>query len=88
MQAAIVKLLVEAWQADCPDVGQACLLEEVQSESKKLQNIFGDNPAFGWLIVPGPRNGLYRMADPQTCPSSAPLRSSSRPGADVLQPEP
>ena len=59
-QAAVVRLLWEAWQAGTPDVHQSKLLEDTDSESKRLADLFKDHPAWGSLIVTTAK-GVYRL---------------------------
>lgn len=59
-QAAIVEKLWEAWEDDCPGVGQVALLEAVGSDSNRLRDVFKDHPAWGTMIVSGAK-GMYRL---------------------------
>lgn len=63
-QAACVKILWEAWENKTPDVGDATLLAESGSESKRLKDVFKDRPAWGTMIVSGETKGTHRLAKP------------------------
>jgi hypothetical protein len=64
-QAAVVRLLWQAWTNDTPEMGQDALLEGSGSESAKLSDVFKDHAAWGTLIVAGGSRGTYRLADPE-----------------------
>lgn len=65
-QAAAVAILWKAADQGTPDVGDAYVLEQVDSESTKLQNTFrsrtGAHPAWGTLVIPGKSKGTHRLA--------------------------
>jgi hypothetical protein len=52
-QAAIVKILWDAWENKAPDIGQAYLLETVESKSDRLLDIFKGHKTYKQLIGPG-----------------------------------
>ncbi len=61
-QAEIVEIL-DSWGCQgCPDVGEAYLLTEVDSEAKELRVLFRGNAAWNRLIVRGETNGSRRLA--------------------------
>ena len=62
-QAAVVRLLWEAWQNDTPEVGQETLLDGAGSEGSKIADLFRDHPAWGQFVVPGGSRGTYRLAE-------------------------
>lgn len=63
-QARVVGILWDAWLNDTPDVRQEVLLEAVGCESRRLDNLFRNHPAWGAMIVQGAAKGLYRLNDP------------------------
>jgi len=63
-QAAVVRLLWDAWRNDTPEVGQETLLEASGSEGNKVSDLFRDHPAGGQLVVPGGSRGSYRLVEP------------------------
>ena len=63
-QAAVVKILWEAWRHETPDVGDATLLEESGSESKRLRDVFKNHSAWDTMIVPGETKGAHRLVEP------------------------
>ncbi len=64
-QAAIVKLLWEAWENDTPGVGSDSLLVAVDSKTSRLVDIFRDHPAWGAMIVNGATKGSKRLTPPR-----------------------
>jgi hypothetical protein len=69
-QRQVVSVLHQAYLDDTPDVPQAVLLSECESEGGHLRNLFSGHEAWGTLIVRssamgGPRD-CYRLADPAT----------------------
>ncbi|MBC7818184.1 MAG: hypothetical protein IAG10_14955 [Planctomycetaceae bacterium] len=64
MQAACVKVLWEARQNGTPTVGDATVLELVESDSERLSLVFRDHAAWGTMIVEGQTKGTHRLADP------------------------
>jgi len=63
-QAAIVKLLWEAWDNGTPDVADATLLEACDLTTSRLVDIFRNNPAWGSMIVEGRTKGTRRLSPP------------------------
>jgi hypothetical protein len=65
-QAAVVRLLWEAWVNGTPEVGGDTLLVEAGCETRRLDHIFdaGKHPAWGTMISQGTRQGSYRLAPP------------------------
>lgn len=61
-QAAVVRVLWEAWEGGVPDVGQVTLLEAAGSDSERLRSVFTGHPAWAVLIVAGTSKGSYRLA--------------------------
>lgn len=64
-QAACVKALWEAMESGMPQIGQAHLLEKVDSNASKLWSVFRGHPAWKTLIVPGNTKGTYQLAPKQ-----------------------
>jgi hypothetical protein len=62
-QAAVVRILWDAWENETPDVGQESLLESSGSESAKLSDVFKDSPAWNTLVVSGGSRGTFRLAN-------------------------
>jgi hypothetical protein len=64
-QAAAVKLLWQAWENGTPDLGQAYLLEKIDSDGSRLRDIFkgkdGMHPAWGTMIVES-KKGVFRLS--------------------------
>src|SRR5262249_35115404 len=62
-QAAIVKILWEAWGTKAPDIGQETLKigAEVQS---RLVHLFKNHPAWKKFIVKGGTRGTFRLNPP------------------------
>lgn len=63
-QAAIVRILWEAWEASSPEVSQEYLTVEAGVRSTRLASLFRDHSAWGTMIVPGEGKGTYRLSDP------------------------
>ncbi len=63
-QAAAVKILWQAWENGTPDIGGDTLAAEIDSESKRAQDIFKNHPAYGKMIRSGQSKGSYRLAAP------------------------
>lgn len=65
-QAAVVELLWEASQYDCPEVRTERLMEAAGSAGRRLDNVFRTNgvanPAWGVMIVPGEAKGTFQLA--------------------------
>ncbi len=66
VQAACVKILWEAMENGTPSVGGQTILAEVESESKRLIDLFRDNEAWGRMIVRGETKGSYRLKEPSS----------------------
>lgn len=62
-QAAIVKVLWNAWENDTPDVGHETLLEEAGSESKRLVDVFKGHETYKQLIGQGETKGSYQLIE-------------------------
>ncbi len=63
-QAAIVKVLWNAWENDTPDVGHETLLEKAGSESDRLVDVFKGHKTYKQLIDKGETKGSYRLIEP------------------------
>ncbi len=67
LQAKVVSLLWDGWVDGVPDMGEATILTEAESESKKLLDVFrsGDkrHPAWGTMIQ-SKTKGTYRLQEP------------------------
>lgn len=61
-QAAVVKVLWDAWESGTPQVGQHYLLEACESPGGRLRDVFRDSPAWGTLVV-SEGGGMYKLAD-------------------------
>lgn len=64
IQAAVVGVLWAAWEHDVPDVGDATLLMEAGSDSKRLVDLFKGHPAWATVIVEGKTKGSRRLVRP------------------------
>ena len=64
LQAAAVGVLWESWAKDAPEVGDAFLLAEANSESKRLADIFKGHPAWNTIIAQGGTKGTRRLVAP------------------------
>jgi hypothetical protein len=62
MQAAVVRMLWEAWEAGAPDVGQATLMEAADSCGDRLRDVFRRSAAWGELVIAGETKGTCRLA--------------------------
>jgi hypothetical protein len=64
-QAAVVRVLWEAWEAGTPEVGDETLLRAVDEEAPpdRLANLFRGHPAWGAMIVTGGSKGSRRLAE-------------------------
>jgi hypothetical protein len=62
-QARVVAILWAARANGTPDLRQAYLLTESESDADRLLDVFNGHPAWGTMIVPGPARGTYRLAD-------------------------
>ncbi len=63
-QAAVVKVLFNAWQIGAPDVGDSTLLDAVDREAPpdRLDTFFREHPAWDTMIVKGGTRGSRRLA--------------------------
>jgi hypothetical protein len=62
-QAAVVRVLWEAFYNGTPEVGDATLLEAAESESKRLSDLFPRSDAWGTMIVAGSTQGTHRLVE-------------------------
>lgn len=62
-QAAVVKVLWEAWEDGEPVVGGETLLEAAAMDNSRIRDIFRGHPAWGTMIVPVGR-GSYSLKEP------------------------
>ena len=62
-QAAVVRVLWEAWEDGAPEVGCATLLQVAESDAERLRDVFQGHPGWGSCIVPGERRGTYRLSE-------------------------
>src|SRR5262249_6804103 len=74
-QAKVVAVLWDAWRNRTPDVGEAYLLEELETNHKRLRDVFRErgpdgkkvvHPAWGTMIV-SHRKGTHRLNLPLDC---------------------
>lgn len=67
IQAELVRLLWDAWEAGTPEISQDYLLEQVGSKSNRLSDVFRQSgslhPCWESMIVKGHGKGTFRMAD-------------------------
>lgn len=67
-QAAVVRLLWEAWENGTPAVSQAYLLEAAGIDNNRISPTFTRHPSWGTLILGykkhGGSPGTYRLAEP------------------------
>lgn len=68
-QAACVRVLWEAWEQKTPELGQEYILEQAESASPRLSALFGDNKAWGTMIISGTSKGSFRLQEPNTSES-------------------
>jgi hypothetical protein len=61
-QARAVRVLWEAAESGCPDVGGEALTEAAGTESHTARDVFKGHSAWGTLIVSSGR-GIFRLAD-------------------------
>ena len=62
LQAAAVRTLHEAQRAGVPELRGATILEEIESGSRSLSDLFKNAPAWGRLVLRGSKRGSYRLA--------------------------
>lgn len=60
-QARIIDILYQNYENGTPVVSQAHLLEESDSTSKRLRDIFKDSSAWKNLVASGEKRGTYRL---------------------------
>ena len=60
-QAHCLRLLHEAYLRGTPELRGDFLLEEAESKSSKMSDVFKRSPAWKTLIVQGERKGAYRL---------------------------
>lgn len=65
-QSRIVQLLWRAWEEKLPDISGEYLLEETESESNSVRDVFKDHSAWGAMIAPGGSRGTFRLANSKT----------------------
>ncbi|MFC1538215.1 hypothetical protein ACFL6H_02230 [Candidatus Latescibacterota bacterium] len=61
LMAQAVQILHEFYLKGTPDVGQDYMLEELNSHSKRLRDIFQNFEDFHKIIVQGKRKGTFRL---------------------------
>jgi hypothetical protein len=61
MQGKTVKLLYEASQTQFPYKAQAHILEEIDSESKTLRELFKSKPKAWKELIEGDGHGRFRL---------------------------
>lgn len=70
-QAAVVKILHEAYGQGTPEVGTAALLEGAGSQSSSPRDLFRRHPAWAdGVIGPGERRGTWRLYGPDDAPDA------------------
>lgn len=62
-QAAVVKILWEAWENGTPEVGGDYLVENAGLQSSRLSDLFRGHPAWDKMLVQGGERGVYRLAE-------------------------
>jgi hypothetical protein len=63
MQAACVDILWMAWANGTPEVGNDTLLSKAGSDTKRIDHLFRDHPAWGTMIRPGKTKGTTRLCE-------------------------
>lgn len=58
-QAAVVRILWEAFEKGTPEVGGVSLLDSAGSSCERLRDVFRKHPAWDTMIVKGTRRGSY-----------------------------
>jgi hypothetical protein len=61
MQAKAIQILHESFKNGTPEVGQAYVLEKVESKSDNLRDLFKKSDAWRTLIVAGDTQGNFRL---------------------------
>jgi hypothetical protein len=64
-QAACVKTLWEAWENGTPEVAGDTLAVEADIQTKRLDHVFRNHPAWGTMIFAGKTKGTYRLVPPE-----------------------
>lgn len=62
-QAAVVRILWDAWEQGAPEVSQEYIVTEAVIETEKLSQLFHQHPAWKSMIVPGASRNTVRIAD-------------------------
>jgi len=60
-QAAIIKVLDKNHERGTPVVRQDFVLTEIDSDARRLRDIFRNSDAWGSLIIPGSKKGTFRL---------------------------
>jgi len=60
-QAASIKLLHEAYLNDTPDLSEQYIVTTIDSECKRMRDLFRNSPLWDTLVIPGKRKGLLRL---------------------------
>lgn len=61
-QAQVIRLLFEAHEKKTPELGQSYILEQIESTSRRLRDLFKSSPkAWKELIRPGAKRGTFRL---------------------------
>ena len=60
-QAVAVEMLHSAWLNKTPELGQATILERIETPLNRLRDIFKSDAAWGKLVVRGTRKDTYRL---------------------------
>jgi hypothetical protein len=63
-QASCVRILWKAWENGTPEVGNHTLMVEAGAETKRIDHIFRDHPAWGTMMRPGKTKGTTRLCEP------------------------
>jgi hypothetical protein len=63
-QAAVLRLLWEAWEAGTPEVGGQYLLAEVESGGRKMSDLFGDHAVWKDGVINRAGKSAYRLYEP------------------------
>ncbi len=80
-QSQCVAVLWRAWECKTPAVAESAVLEEAESSSDRLRDVFnkGKHPAWGTMIQKVGKD-MYRLAPPDSSgPSKTPLAPRQRP---------
>lgn len=60
-QSKIIRVLWDHWKKKTPDVAQQTLLDNAESESLRVFDVFRRNEAWGTFIIKGERRGTLRL---------------------------